>query len=114
MQINWNWLLIFLKNGDGFYDLNILKDEIDFSQFDVKELQFIMVNGKFNGILIFVIVCVFYFNDEVWKKVGIFFLKIWDEFMVVGKIFESKFGKQYYLVVFEYQDVLVLFNFYMV
>ena len=38
MQTNWNWLPIFSKNGDGFYDLNTLKDEIDLSQFDAKEL----------------------------------------------------------------------------
>lgn len=91
-----------------------MKDVIDLSQFDVKEFQFIMVNGKLNGILIFVIVCVFYFNDEMWKKVGIDYLKIWDELMVVGKIFESKFGKQYYFVILEQQDMLVLLNFYMV
>ena len=34
MQTNWNWLPIFSKNGDGFYDLNTLKDEIDLSQYD--------------------------------------------------------------------------------
>lgn len=33
MQTNWNWLPIFSKNGEGFYDLNTLKDEIDLSQF---------------------------------------------------------------------------------
>ena len=50
MQTNWNWLPIFSKNGDGFYDLNTLKDEIDLSQFDAKELQSTTVNGKLNGI----------------------------------------------------------------
>ena len=50
MQTNWNWLPIFSKTGDGFYDLNKMKDVIDLSQFDPKELQTTTVNGKLNGI----------------------------------------------------------------
>ena len=89
MQTNWNWLPIFSKNGDGFYDLNTLKDEIDLSQFDAKELQSTTVNGKLNGIPISVTARVFYFNDEAWKKAGIPFPKTWDELMAGGKTFES-------------------------
>ncbi len=29
MQTNWNWLPIFSKTGDGFYDLKQMKDVID-------------------------------------------------------------------------------------
>jgi oligogalacturonide transport system substrate-binding protein len=68
MQTNWNWLPIFSKNGEGFYDLNKMKDVIDLSQFDAKELQSTTVNGKLNGIPISVTARVFYFNDETWKK----------------------------------------------
>jgi ABC-type glycerol-3-phosphate transport system substrate-binding protein len=50
MQTNWNWLPIFSKNGEGFYDLNKMKDVIDLSQFDAKELQSTTVDGKLNGI----------------------------------------------------------------
>ena len=28
MQTNWNWLTLFSKDGNGFYDLNKVKDEI--------------------------------------------------------------------------------------
>lgn len=31
MQTNWNWLPIFSKTGEGFYDLNTLSDVIDLS-----------------------------------------------------------------------------------
>ena len=68
MQTNWNWLPIFSKTGDGFYDLNKMKDVIDLSQFDAKELQSTTVNGKLNGIPISVTARVFYFNDETWKS----------------------------------------------
>lgn len=68
MQTNWNWLPIFSKNGDGFYDLNKVKDSLDLTQFESKELQNTTVNGKLNGIPISVTARVFYFNTESWKK----------------------------------------------
>ena len=114
MQTNWNWLPIFSKNGEGFYDLNKMKDVIDLSQFDAKELQSTTVNGKLNGIPISVTARVFYFNDETWKKAGVAFPKTWDELMAAGKTFESKLGKQYYPVVLEHQDTLALLNSYMI
>ncbi|WP_133631314.1 MULTISPECIES: ABC transporter substrate-binding protein [Gammaproteobacteria] len=114
MQTNWNWLPIFSKNGDGFYDLNKMKDVIDLSQFDPKELQSTTVNGKLNGIPISVTARVFYFNDEVWKKAGVEYPKTWDELKAAGKTFESKLGKQYYPVVLEHQDTLALLNSYMI
>ena len=89
MQTNWNWLPIFSKNGEGFYDLNTLKDEIDLSQFDAKELQSTKVNGKLNGIPISVTARVFYFNDEALKNAGIAFAKTWDEIMAAVKTFDS-------------------------
>ena len=113
MQTNWNWLPIFSKNGDGFYDLNKMKDVIDLSQFDAKELQSTTVNGKLNGIPISVTARVFYFNDETWKQAGVTYPKTWDELMAAGKTFESKLGKQYYPVVLEHQDTLALLNSYM-
>jgi ABC-type glycerol-3-phosphate transport system substrate-binding protein len=85
MQTNWNWLPIFSKNGDGFYDLNKMKDVIDLTQFDPKELQSTTVNGKLNGIPISVTARVFYFNDETWKKAGVEYPKTWDALMAAGK-----------------------------
>ncbi|EGT4370978.1 carbohydrate ABC transporter substrate-binding protein [Cronobacter malonaticus] len=114
MQTNWNWLPIFSKNGDGFYDLNQVKEIIDLSQFDPKELKSTTVNGKLNGIPISVTARVFYYNNETWKKAGVDYPKTWDELMAAGKTFESKLGKQYYPVVLEHQDVLALLNSYMV
>ena len=114
MQTNWNWLPIFSKNGDGFYDLNKMKDIIDLSQFDAKELQSTTVDGKLNGIPISVTARVFYFNDETWKQAGVTYPKTWDELMAAGKTFESKLGKQYFPVVLEHQDTLSLLRSYMV
>ncbi|QHM70007.1 ABC transporter substrate-binding protein [Mixta intestinalis] len=114
MQTNWNWLPIFSKNGDGFYDLNKMKNVIDLSQFEATELQTTTVNGKLNGIPVSVTARVFYFNDETWKKAGVEYPQTWDALMEAGKAFESKLGKQYYPIVLEHQDTLALLNSYMV
>lgn len=114
MQTNWNWLPIFSKNGTGFYDLYQVKDQLDLSQFDPKELIQTTVDGKLNGIPISVSARVFYFNDETWKKAGISYPKNWDELLAAGKTFQEKLGEQYYPVVLEHQDSLALLNSYMV
>ena len=46
MQVDWNWLYIFSKNGDGFYDLNTLKDDFDLSNYDSQVLSYTTINGK--------------------------------------------------------------------
>ncbi|KHN56119.1 ABC transporter substrate-binding protein [Pectobacterium fontis] len=114
MQTNWNWLPIFSKNGDGFYDLNKVKDSLDLTQFEPKELQNTTVNGKLNGIPISVTARVFYFNTESWKKAGLEYPKTWDELLNAGKVFKEKLGDQYYPIVLEHQDSLALLNSYMV
>eukprot|EP01032_Pedospumella_encystans_P004437 gene4437-5256_t len=50
MQINWPWLPIFSKNGDGFVDLNGFKDVIDLSQWSETDLKSGSVEGKLNGL----------------------------------------------------------------
>src|SRR5262245_26890802 len=40
MQINWAWLVLFSRDGTGFYDLDSLADVIDLRQFDSQALDF--------------------------------------------------------------------------
>ncbi|WP_300000234.1 ABC transporter substrate-binding protein [uncultured Cedecea sp.] len=114
MQTNWNWLPIFSKTGNGFYNLNLLKDELGLSNFKPQDLQFTTVDGKLNGIPISVTARVFYFNDQTWKQAGIDYPKTWDELLAAGKTFETKLGKEYFPVVLEHQDTLALLNSYMI
>ncbi|MCL6406786.1 carbohydrate ABC transporter substrate-binding protein [Dickeya dadantii] len=114
MQTNWNWLPIFSRTGDGFYDLNKMKDVLDLSQFEAKELQATTVDGKLNGIPISVTARVFYYNTETWKKSGLTAPKTWDELLNAGKVFKEKLGDQSYPLVLEHQDSLALLNSYMV
>lgn len=114
MQTNWNWLPIFSKTGNGFYNLNLLKDELGLSNFKPQDLQFTTVDGKLNGIPISVTARVFYFNDQTWKQAGIDYPKTWDDLLAAGKTFETKLGKQYFPVVLEHQDTFALLSSYMI
>ena len=114
MQTNWNWLTLFSKDGNGFYDLNKVKDEIGLDQFTAKDLQPVTVKGKLNGIPVAMTARIFYYNDQTWKKAGLSYPQNWDQLMQAGKTFETKLGKQYYPVAPESLGVLALLNSYMV
>ncbi|MBG6245039.1 sugar ABC transporter substrate-binding protein [Candidatus Symbiopectobacterium sp. 'North America'] len=114
MQTNWNWLPIFSKNGEGFYDLNKQKGVIDLAQFEQKELNNTTVDGKLNGIPISITARVFYFNTDTWAKAGLEYPKTWDELLNAGKVFKEKLGNQYFPVILEHQDTLALLNSYIV
>ena len=50
MQIDYNWLYNFSKNGDGFYDINTLKDDFNLDNYDEQALSYTIINGKLNAI----------------------------------------------------------------
>ena len=113
MQTNWPWLIIFSKNGEGYYDLNTLKNELDLNQYQAKDLQSTTLNGKLNGLPISVNAPVFYYNDVTWKKAGLAYPTTWDAFFASGKSFQQKLGNNYYPYSMVDQDVILLLNAYM-
>lgn len=113
MQTNWPWLIIFSKNGEGYYDLNTLKNELDLNQYQAKDLQSTTINGKLNGLPISVNAPVFYYNDVTWKKAGLAYPTTWDAFFASGISFQQKLGNNYYPYSMVDQDVILLLNAYM-
>jgi oligogalacturonide transport system substrate-binding protein len=49
MQINWAWLAMFSKRGNGFQDLNPLIGAKGLSPFEADDLAYGNVAGKLNG-----------------------------------------------------------------
>ncbi len=96
MQVNWNWLEIFSKKGDGFYDLNKLSKEIDLSQFSEQGKNLVIRDGKLNGIPIALTARLMYYNADVWKKAGLDYPKNWEEILLSGPVFKNKLGDDYY------------------
>lgn len=113
MQTNWPWLSLFSRDGNGYYDLNTLKEVIDLSQFSAQDLQSTTINGKLNGLPISLNAPVFYYNTETWRKVGLPYPKTWDDLFAAGKIFQQRLGDRYYPLVLVDQDVMLMINSYM-
>jgi oligogalacturonide transport system substrate-binding protein len=96
MQINWNWIQIFSKNGNGFYDLNKLASTIDLDNYDKKLLEQNAVNGKLNAIPVGISGRTFYYNKTTYDKAGLDIPKSFNDMIEAGKIFKAKLGPDYY------------------
>ncbi|NTJ44342.1 carbohydrate ABC transporter substrate-binding protein [Agrobacterium larrymoorei] len=96
MQINWPWLPLFSKSGEGFADLNQFKDVIDFSQWSDSELQSGVVKGKMNGVPVSTTGRIFMFNKTIYEKAGIAVPKTWDEMFAAAPVLKAKLGNDYY------------------
>ncbi|GGB04116.1 sugar ABC transporter substrate-binding protein [Brucella endophytica] len=95
IQVNWPWLPLFSKNGEGFADLRQLKG-IDLSQWTENDLEAGSMNGKLQGLSVSTTGRVFFFNTTTFEKAGVQIPKTWDEFFEATKTIKEKLGKDYY------------------
>jgi oligogalacturonide transport system substrate-binding protein len=96
MQVNWNWLSIFSKRGDGFADLNQFKDIVDLSQWDEALLAAGTMGNKLNGLPVSATGRVFFLNKTTYQKAGIEVPKTWDALIASAATFQEKLGQEYY------------------
>lgn len=112
MQINWNWIYEFSKDGDGFADLNQYGDVIDLKQYPESLLKQMTIDGKLQGIPIASTGKVFYWNKTTFDKAGIAVPVSFAEMIEAGKVFQEKLGEAYYpmaLTPFEQSLVMVYY-----
>lgn len=96
MQINWPWLPIFSKKGDGFADLNQFKDIIDLSQWTAADLEGGTVKGKLNGVPVSTTGRVFFFNKTTFEKAGLKVPTSWEELLADTPVIKEKLGADAY------------------
>lgn len=96
MQINWPWLPIFSKDGDGFADLNQFADTIDLTQWSPEDIAAATRNGKLNGLPASTSGRLFFFNKTTWDKAGLALPASFDDLMAAGPVFAEKLGDDYY------------------
>ncbi len=114
MQTNLNWMPIFTKDGNGFYDLNKLKTALELGNFSPKALNTVTYHNKLNGIPVSMTSRVFNYNHDTWAKAGLTYPKTWADLMAAGKIFKDKLGVKYYPIVLEPHDVFAMDRSYMI
>ena len=109
MQIDWNWLYIFSKNGDGFYNFNDLKEDFDLSNYDENVLSYTTINGKVPAIPVGMNGRVFYYNKSLYEKAGLPVPTTADELISSTNILKEKFGNDTYALDISTTDSGVLF-----
>ncbi|HEV7320834.1 MAG TPA: ABC transporter substrate-binding protein [Ensifer sp.] len=95
IQVNWPWLPLFSKNGDGFADLRKL-GAIDLSNWSEADLSAGSMNGVLQGLSVSTTGRVFFFNATTFEKAGVAVPKSWDEFFAATATIKEKLGKDYY------------------
>lgn len=108
MQINWNWLNIFSKDGEGFYNLNDLSSNIDLNQYDKNILEQCTVNNKLNAIPYGVAGRVFLYNKTTYDKAGLPLPQSFEDIITSTQVIKEKLGPGYYGFEADYYGALLL------
>ncbi|RDL46521.1 putative ABC transporter substrate-binding protein YesO [Ensifer sp. M14] len=95
VQVNWPWLPLFSKNGEGFADLRTLK-AIDLTNWTEGDLAAGSMNGVLQGLSVSTTGRVFFFNATTFEKAGVDIPKNWDEFFAATATIKDKLGKDHY------------------
>lgn len=86
MQINYDWINTYSPDGEGFYDINKLKNYIDLSNFSEKDLSYGMSNGKLNALPIALNTHSLFLNKDIYDKYGLDIPKSWDDYFAAAKV----------------------------
>lgn len=95
VQVNWPWLPLFSRNGDGFADLTKLKG-LELSNWTKADLDSGSMNGVVQGLPVSTTGRVFFFNTTTFEKAGVPLPKTWEELFSATKAIKEKLGKDYY------------------
>lgn len=96
LQVNWNWLYMFSKDGTGFYDMNELTDIITLDNYDSMLLDQTTIAGKVNGLPVGIGGKVFYYNKTAYDKAGAAIPTTFEELIDAAKLFKTNLGADYY------------------
>lgn len=109
MQINWNWIYEFSKDGTGFADLNQYSDVIDLSQYPENLLAEMTMEDKLQGIPISTTGKVFYWNKTTFDKAGLEVPDSFEDMINAGHVFQEKLGEDYYpMALTPYEQMLIM------
>ncbi len=90
LQVNYDWLLKFSPDGNGFYNLESLGDYLDLSTFNENVLAFGRRKGVLNAIPVSTTGRSTYYNKTTFDKVGVAIPKTWDELLASGAAFAEQ------------------------
>ncbi|MCJ8240624.1 ABC transporter substrate-binding protein (plasmid) [Rhizobium sp. SSM4.3] len=95
MQVNWPWLPLFSRSGEGFADLTKLT-ALDLSNWPETDLKAGSMNGVLQGVSVSTTGRVFFFNQTTFEKAGVAIPKTWEELFEATATIKQKLGEDYY------------------
>jgi len=108
MQINWAWLAMFSKRGNGFADLHRHAALLDLAQFDREDLAYGDVAGKLNALPVSFSARVMLWNQAAFDRAGLALPRSWDELFATGPAFRRILGQDAYPLDGELYDMMLL------
>lgn len=108
MQINWAWLAMFSKRGNGFFDLMQHNKWLALEQFNVEDLAMGFVAGKLNAMPVSYTARICLWNQTTFAKAGLALPRNWDDLFACGEVFAKQLGERYYPLDGELYDVMLL------
>lgn len=108
MQINWAWMAMFSKRGNGFFDLRRQQRLLDLSQFTPEDLAYGDVGGKLNAIPVSFSARVMLWNQAAFDRIGLALPRTWEELFAAGPVFRQKLGENAYPLDGELYDMMLL------
>jgi oligogalacturonide transport system substrate-binding protein len=108
MQINWAWLAMFSKRGNGFADLNAHAARLPLAQFTAADLAMGQVAGKLNALPVSYTARIFLWNASTFGKAGLALPRTWDELFASGEALRRVLGERYYPLDGELYDMMLL------
>jgi oligogalacturonide transport system substrate-binding protein len=108
MQINWAWLAMFSKRGNGFFDLNTQSQRLPLNQFTAADLKLGQVAGKLNALPVSYTARIFLWNASTFAKAGLAVPRTWDELFASGQALRRSLGERYYPLDGELYDMMLL------
>lgn len=99
MQVNYAWVYKFAgANGDGFYNLNELSDELGLDNWTQEDLDVFTINGNLEAVPQGFTARTYGYNTNVIEEAGIEISTTWDELISANQELRSKMGDGYYLL----------------
>ncbi len=99
MQVNYAWVYQFAgENGDGFYNLNELSDELGLENWNQEDLDVFTINGNLQAIPQGFNTAYYGYNKDVLEEAGIETPSTWDEVFEYNEELRNIMGDDYYLL----------------
>lgn len=86
MLINFAWLDKYSSDGNGYYNIYDLSDNLDLSQFSENELSFGVKNGKLNAVPIALNTQTVYYNKTIYDSCGLALPETWDDLFNAAEV----------------------------